>query len=101
MKVPQGRGGRPSKSLTLEEAKALLAAAEGTRLHTYVVLSLLAGIPTEEARALRWDHMVTWVDDATGWQPVITAGFDAARSGGRPLRHPCLALRPARRGHED
>ena len=81
VKVPQGRGGRPSKSLTLEEAKALLAAAEGTRLHAYVVLSLLAGIRTEEARALRWDHVVTWVDDSAGWQPVTTAGFDPARAG--------------------
>jgi hypothetical protein len=38
---PRGRSGRPSKSFTLDQAKALLAAAEGTRLHAYVVLSLL------------------------------------------------------------
>jgi len=81
VKAPQGRGGRPSKSLTLEQAKALLAAAEGTRLYAYVVLSLLAGIRTEEARALRWDHVVTWVDDTTGWQPVTSVGFDPARAG--------------------
>jgi integrase len=47
--------------LTLEQAKALLAAAEGTRKHAYIALSLLAGIRTEEARALRWDHVATWV----------------------------------------
>jgi len=35
----------------------------------------------EEARALRWDHVVSWVDDADGWQPVTTAGFDAASAG--------------------
>jgi integrase len=81
VKVPQGRSGRPSKSLTLEEAKALLAAAKTTRLHAYVVLSLLVGIRTEEARALRWDHVVTWVDDAAGWQPVTTAGFEHAQAG--------------------
>ena len=81
VKSPRGRSGRLSKSFTLEQAKALLAAAERTRWHAYVALSLLAGIRTEEARALHWDHVVTWVDDATGWQPVITAGFDAARSG--------------------
>jgi integrase len=78
---PRGRTGRPSKSLTLEQAKALLAAAEGTRMHAYVALSLLVGIRTEEARALRWDHVVTWVDDAAGWQPVSDAGFDYARAG--------------------
>jgi len=79
--APQGRGGKPSKSFTLDQAKALLAASEGTRLHAYVVLSLLVGIRTEEARALRWDHVVTWVDDPAGWQPVGSAGFDPSRAG--------------------
>ena len=81
VKSPRGRSGRPSNSFTLEQAKALFAAAERTRWHAYVALSLLVGIRTEEARALRWDHVVTWVDDATGWQPVTTAEFDAAREG--------------------
>ncbi len=61
---PHGRTGRPSKSFSLDQAKALLAAAEGTRMHAYVALSLLAGISTEEARALRWDHVIRWVDDS-------------------------------------
>jgi integrase len=81
VKPPRGRTGRPSKSFTLEQAKALLAAAECTRWHAYVALSLLVGIRTEEARALRWDHVVTWIDDATVWQPVTTTGFDAAIVG--------------------
>ena len=81
MKTPQGRAGRTSRSFTLEQAKALLAASVGRRLHAYVVLSLLIGIRTEEARALRWDHVVTWADDSVGWQPVTAAGFDPARAG--------------------
>jgi integrase len=81
VKVPRGRAGRPSKSFTVEEARAVLAAAEGTRLEAYVTLSLLAGIRTEEARALRWDHVVLWVDDANGWQPVTMVGFDGAAAG--------------------
>jgi integrase len=81
VKTPQGRSGRASKSFTLDQAKVLLVAAEGTRMHGYVVLSLLAGIRTEEARALRWDHVVTWVDDSAGWQPVTVAGFDPGRAG--------------------
>jgi integrase len=80
VKTPRGRNGRASKSFTLEQAKALLAASEGARLHAYVVLSLLVGIRTEEARALRWDHVVSWVDDSAGWQPVTAAGFDSARA---------------------
>ena len=81
VKPPRGRSGRPSKSFTLDQAKALLTAAERTRWHAYVALSLLVGVRTEEARALRWDHVVTWVDDSAGWHPVTTAGFDPARLG--------------------
>lgn len=55
--VPRGQEGRPSKSLTLAQAKALLSAAETTPLYAYVVLSLLIGARTEELRALRWDHV--------------------------------------------
>ena len=67
--------------LVHEQAKALLAAAEHTRLHAYVVLSLLAGIRTEEARALPRDHVVTWVDDPARWQPVASAGFAPSQAG--------------------
>jgi hypothetical protein len=81
VKAPRGRAGRPSKSFTLEQAKALLAAAEGTRMHAYVTLSLLAGIRTEEARALRWDHVVRWTSDSAGWRPATSAGFDHAWAG--------------------
>lgn len=41
--IPQGQDGRPSKSLTYDQATALLAAAEGTPLHAYIVVSLLTG----------------------------------------------------------
>ena len=75
VKPPKGqRAGRPSKSLTLEQAIALMDAARGTRLEAYITLSLLTGLRTEEARALRWDHVAAWAGDQ--WQPVTEAGFD-------------------------
>ena len=75
VKPPKGQlGGRPSKSLILEQAVALMAAARGTRLEAYIVLSLLSGLRTEEARALRWDHVVAWVSGQ--WVPVSEAGFE-------------------------
>jgi integrase len=55
--TPAGQGGRPSKSLTFEQAVALIGAARSYGLYAYVVLSLLVGVRTEEARALRWDHV--------------------------------------------
>jgi integrase len=73
--APKGQqAGRPSKSLTLEQAVALMAAAKGTALEAYVIVSLLSGVRTEEARALRWDHVVAWVDEQ--WRPVSEVGFD-------------------------
>jgi integrase len=73
--TPKGqKAGRPSKSLTLDQAAALMAASKGTSLEAYIVVSLLSGVRTEEARALRWDHVVAWVDGQ--WQPVSEAGFD-------------------------
>jgi integrase len=55
--VPTGTGGRPSKSLSLAQAKSLIEQAQKSRLYAYVMLCLLTGCRTEEARALRWDHV--------------------------------------------
>jgi len=55
--VPKGLPGRPSKSLTLDRARAALDAAEPAPLHAYVVVSLLVGARTEELRALQWSHV--------------------------------------------
>ena len=42
----QGQVGRPSKSLTLEQARAVLAAAEQSRIYAYLVLSVVIGLRT-------------------------------------------------------
>ena len=55
--VSAGKPGRPSRSLNLEQALAVLDAAEGERLWSYVAVSMLGGIRTEEARALRWSEV--------------------------------------------
>jgi integrase len=55
--TPVGQEGRPSKSLTFGQAAALIGAARSHGLYAYVVLSLLVGVRTEEARALQWDHV--------------------------------------------
>jgi integrase len=69
-----------------------------------VVVSLLAGLRTEEVRALRWGNVVAWVHGQ--WRPVADAGFDhdqvavfvwrAERAGGdtkTPRSRRTLALR--------
>jgi integrase len=55
--VPTGQSGRPSKALTLAQAEAVLQAARHSRMHAYIVVSLLTGARTEELRALTWDHV--------------------------------------------
>lgn len=55
--VPTGKAGRPSRSLNMEQALAVLRAAKGERLWLSVAVSKLGGIRTEEARALRWSEV--------------------------------------------
>jgi integrase len=73
--LPTDRERRPSKSFTVEQAQALLAASEGRRLHAYVTLSLLVGLRTEEAPALRWDHVVVWIAEPGELRPVTAPQF--------------------------
>jgi integrase len=77
--TPKGLEGRPSRALTLAQAAAVLEAAKTRPLYAYVVLSLMTGIRTEEARALRWDHVQAWTGKDSGWRPVTEAGFDHKR----------------------
>ena len=80
---PRGAGGRPSRSLTLEQSLALLDRARESRLNAYVVLSLTVGIRTEEARELRWDH-VDLDGDLGALRPVppSVAVWRSVRQGG-------------------
>jgi integrase len=95
--VPKGQRGRPSKALTLAQAEALLAAAEGSPLGAYIVLSLLTGARTEELRALTWSH-VDLVGDADAdppvpphirvWRSVRAGGDTKSRKSRRTLALP-------------
>ena len=74
--TPEGRkDGRPSKAMTLDQATSVLEYAKSHPIHAYVVLSLMTGVRTEEARALRWSHVVTWAPHSGEWRPVTETGF--------------------------
>ena len=51
------RPGRPSKSMTMEQAEQMLHLTYGRPMHCYSVLSLVTGARTEELRPLRWEHV--------------------------------------------
>jgi integrase len=81
--VPQGTQGRRSKALTLTQASAILDAVEGTRMHAYVVVSLLTGARTEELRALLWENVdLVGQPDAQPPVPPSMAVWRSVRASG-------------------
>ncbi|MFI6324314.1 tyrosine recombinase XerC [Nonomuraea sp. NPDC050556] len=78
--IPEGRDGRPSKSLTLDEAEAVLNAAPGYALEAYVVLSILTGARTEELRALTWEHVDLEGQPAALGKPLVPPSIKVWRS---------------------
>jgi integrase len=89
--TPKGQGGRPSKALTAEQAAALVQAAGRARLGAYVVLCLLTGIRTEEARALRWDHVDLDGGAMAVWRSVRHGGDTKTAKSRRTLGLPHAA----------
>ena len=73
---PSGRQGRPSRSLTFEQAVALITAAQEYALYAYVVLSLLVGL--------------------RGEQPTFHLGFTASGPSATPTTGPTRCCRSAR-----
>lgn len=57
--TPDGKPARKSRSLSLEQARALLAEASkpAHRLGAYVVLAIVSGLRTEELRTLKWSDV--------------------------------------------
>ncbi|WP_432249973.1 site-specific integrase [Streptomyces sanyensis] len=84
VQVPEGRAGRPSKSLTLEQGQAVLRAKQGSWIHAYVVLSLLVGVRPEEARPLTWVHV--HIDGEGEERPHIDVWRSVRRHGDTKTR---------------
>jgi len=94
--TPQGRQGRPSQSLTLEQATALLEAAEDSRLHAFIVLCLLTGVRSEEARALTWEHVDMDAGTIMVWRSVRAHGDTKTNRSRRTLKLPEIAVEALR-----
>jgi integrase len=106
--VPQGTAGRPSKSLTLAQAVAVLGAAESSRLYPYLVLSLLTGARTEELRALIWADVDLVGDPKTVppippymavWRSVRRDGDTKTRKSRRTIALPGRCVDALKRQH--
>jgi integrase len=99
--VPDGQEGRPSKAMTLNQAVMLLEAVEsGThRLAAYVVLSLLSGVRTEEARALQWSEVDIDTGTMAVYRSVRAKGDTKTRKSRRALELPTRAVQALRTHH--
>jgi integrase len=97
--TPKGQRGRPSKALTAEQAAALVKAAGQARLGAYVVLCLLTGIRTEEARALRWDHVDLDGGTVAVWRSVRHGGDTKTAKSRRTLALPHVASEALQQHH--
>ncbi len=85
-----------------------MAAATDTRMHAYIALCLATGIRTEEARALRWEH-ITFGNpgadppvpaSAAVWRSVRAHGDTKTEKSRRTLALPQIAA-DALRAHKD
>jgi integrase len=94
--TPRGREGWPSQSLTLAQAAALLEAAEDSRLHAYIVLCLLTGVRSEEARALTWEHVDLDAGTISVWRSVRSHGDIKTERSRRTLKLPGIAVEALR-----
>lgn len=101
--LPEGREGRPSKSLTLPQAEAVLQAAEedDSTIGAYIVTSLLTGARTEEARPLIWslvdldgkpDAMPPVPPHIMVWRSVRAKGETKTKKSKRSLALPQRAI---------
>jgi integrase len=95
-----GTKGRPSRALKLGQAAALLDAGRRYRLHAYVVPSLTTGIRSEEARALRWDHVDLDTGTISVWRSVRAHGDVKTRTSRRTLALPEMAVQALREHRE-
>jgi integrase len=127
VQTPKGRTGRPSKALTATQAAAVLRASRQDHevrefpgcpprppalMHAYIAVCLLAGIRTEEVRALCWDHVdLDGRPDADPPMPPSVAVWRSVRAHGdtktersrRTLALPAMAVAALRDlgGHQD
>jgi integrase len=99
VQAPRGKGGRGSRSLTLDQATDVLNLTKGHWMYPYIVVSLATGLRTEEVRALAWDRVDLDGDEKRGrppsvevWRSVRKGGDTKTKKSRRTLGLPDLAV---------
>lgn len=106
--TPKGKSGRPSKALTLAQARALLERDVTNTYGAYTVLALLTGARTEEIRAVVWtDVELTGEPEADPpvpphmkvWRSVRADGDTKTRKSRRTIALPSRCVDVLREQH--
>jgi integrase len=84
----------------LEQAQVLLQASRDSRLHAYVVLSVMTGLRTEELRALRWSEVDLDAGTVAVYRAARVTGDTKTRKSRRILGLPQLAVQALREHHK-
>jgi integrase len=117
--TPKGKEGRPSKSLTLNQALSVIKTARtlppvemrpglkdfrrpAELMYAYIVLSVLVGVRTEEARALLWAnvHLDDEQPHVEVWRSVRDRGETKTRKSRRTIGLPKVAVEALRAWHK-
>ena len=80
----------------MEQAAALLEAAAESRLHAYIVVCLLTGVRSDEARALTWEHVDLAAGTVSVWRSARAHGDTKTVRSRRTLRLPQIAVEALR-----
>jgi integrase len=92
-KPPKGSSeGRPSKSFTLDEATKLIEVARDRRVYAYIMVSMLGGVRTEEARALKWSALDLEAGTVSVIRSVRAGGDTKTRKSRRTLKLPLVVV---------
>src|SRR5690606_24659341 len=96
-RVPKGRLGRPSKSMTAEQVRDVLVLTRQHRMYAYIVVSLTVGLRPEEVRALEWKRVHLDPDGSTPphvevWRSTRHHGDTKTAGSRRTLALPDLAV---------
>ena len=74
------------------ELDAGLETAGASRLHAFIVLCLLTGVRSEEARALTWEHVDLEAGTISVWRSVRAHGDTKTNRSRRTLKLPEIAV---------
>jgi len=93
LEIPKAQPGRPSRSMTEDQARAVLRAAREDRLRAAFMVGLAMGLRPGELRALRWEHVDLDSKVMYVWTSTRRGGDTKTATSRRTLEIPEFVVR--------